>query len=348
MSKGLEEDRFLPKNGTSPVNLFSKINHLNDISMSSKYATICGYTSYDLETVFSSEMASYDLAKIRRWYDGYNWDMNGESERLFCPHSILMLFYNKRYANWWYNACFPKYIYEIMKKNDMSTLSVTNRRVNGGLLESFDVANPDINILLFQNGYLTIRKITDNSGGKAHRFEYPNMEVAQCLTRQYHEHLLGTPLPVEFADHGPHILAILSSLDAPRLQKRLHQILAGVHYNLYTGLKYFEYESCYAGHLYTLFISHSCYISLEEASSYGRSDLVIGHKNQIFVVEVKCVDNSDSNPKEAAQEALMQIRDRRYADKHTCEGSSVYAVAMVFGRLERNVLHIIIEDLDKG
>ena len=72
-------------------------------------------------------------------------------------------------------------------------------------------------------------------------------------------------------------------------------------------------------------------------------------KNQIFVVEVKCVDNSDCNPKGAAQEALLQIRDRRYADdKHTCEGSSVYAVAMIFGRLERNVLHIIIEDLDKG
>lgn len=330
----------------SKVDLFSKINHLDNITMSSEFSSICGYTSHDLKTVFAPEIKFHDFEKIQKWYDGYSWDIDSKSERLFCPHSVLMLFRYKNFKNWWYKACTPKYMYEIMKKNDINSLTITNRRVNSDLLESFDVANPDVNILMFQNGYLTIREITDSYGNKRHRFEYPNREVAQCLTREYHEHLMGAPLPVEFADHGPSALDVLSSLDAHRLRERLHQILAGLHYNLYSDLRYYEYESCYAGHLYTLFVSHSCYISLEEGSSHGRSDLVIGYKNQIFVLEIKCINHAGCDPERAAQKALMQIRDKKYADKHQRDGASAYGVAMIFGKKERNVLHVVIEDLD--
>ena len=331
----------------SKVNLFSKINHLNNISMSSKYATICGYTSYDLETVFSSEMASYDLAKIKRWYDGYNWDMNGESERIFCPHSVLMLFENKRYASWWYRDCLPKYMYDFMKKNKMKPLRLTKRRVNDDLLESFDVNNPNVYILLFQNGYLTIRGITDSHNRKRNTFDFPNKEVALSLTKRYHEYLYGLDIIPNLEDHTPDLRELLSSLEAPRLQEKMHQVISGLHYNSFSPLRFFEYESFYAGLVYALFVTNGWDVSMEEGSSHGRSDLVIRHKNQIFILELKCVLSWTHNPEKVAMKALRQIEERKYADKHTCEGRSVYAVAMVFGRLERNVLHIIIEDLDK-
>ena len=331
----------------SKVNLFSKINHLNDISMSSKYATICGYTSHDLETVFASEMASYDLNEIRLWYDGYNWDMNGESERLFCPHSVLMLFENKRYANWWYRDCLPKYMYDFMKKNKIKPLKITKRGINYDLIKSFDVGRPDIYILLFQNGYLTIRNTTDSYGHKHHIFDFPNKEVALCLTKSYHEHLYGLDITPDFESHGPDVRALLLSLDGHRLQKKLHQVISGLHYNSFSPLRFFEYESFYAGLVYALFVSTGWDVSMEEGSYHGRSDLVIKHKNQIFILELKCVLSWTHNPEKVALKALRQIEERKYADKHTSEGSSVYAVAMVFGRLERNVLHIIIDDLDK-
>ena len=97
--------------------------------------------------------------------------------------------------------------------------------------------------------------------------------------------------------------------------------------------------------IYTLFVPHCSYISMEEASSHGRSDLVIRHKNQIFILELKCVHSSTKSPKELAMNALSQIKERRYADKHKSEGMAVYGVAMIFSKLERNILNVTLKAL---
>ena len=127
--------------------------------------------------------------------------------------------------------------------------------------------------------------------------------------------------------------------------KKLHQVFSGLHYGTFTRIQYVEYESFYAGMIYTLFVPHCSYISMEEASSHGRSDLVIRHKNQIFILELKCVHSSTKSPKELAMNALSQIKERRYADKHKSEGMAVYGVAMIFSKLERNILNVTLKAL---
>ncbi len=60
----------------SRVSGFSGLNSLNDLSLMPRYATICGYTETDLETVFAPELegvSAKDRARIRRWYNGYRW-----------------------------------------------------------------------------------------------------------------------------------------------------------------------------------------------------------------------------------------------------------------------------------
>jgi len=57
----------------SKVSLFSGLNNLKDISLDPRFATICGYTDTDLDTVFAPELDGLDREAVRTWYNGYNW-----------------------------------------------------------------------------------------------------------------------------------------------------------------------------------------------------------------------------------------------------------------------------------
>ncbi|MCY4328243.1 MAG: AAA family ATPase, partial [Rhodobacteraceae bacterium] len=72
----------------SKVSLFSDMNNLKDISLDPRFATICGYTDADIDTVFAPELAGLDRDEIRSWYNGYNW--RGET-RLYNPFDVLLL-----------------------------------------------------------------------------------------------------------------------------------------------------------------------------------------------------------------------------------------------------------------
>ncbi|MDE0280263.1 MAG: AAA family ATPase, partial [Gammaproteobacteria bacterium] len=71
-----EHVRFVLVTGVSmfsKVSLFSGLNNLRDISLVPRYATICGYTDRDLETVFAPELPGLNREEVRRWYNGYHW-----------------------------------------------------------------------------------------------------------------------------------------------------------------------------------------------------------------------------------------------------------------------------------
>ena len=329
----------------SKVNLFSRINHLNDISVDKNFSTICGYTSHDLETVFAPEIKPYSMKKIKRWYDGYNWDPKNKSPRVFCPSSVLLLFAKDDFQNWWCDDSTPKHMYDLMKKNHITSLNIGNKHVQKSFLKTFDVENPDITILLFQLGYLTIRKPMDGYDENYLRLTFPNYEVAKSLSTAYLEHRIGSCLPANFSQHGPEILKPLRSLDASELQARISNFLSELPCNKNTGSKPPQYEWYYGDLMYALLVSHCSSITMEETTSHGRSDMVIREKNQVFVCEFKCINSDDNNPNKVSQGALQQIKDRKYGDRYRKDRVGVYAVSMVFGKKERDILIVAIEEL---
>jgi len=60
-------------NMVSKVSLFSGLNNLRDIGLDPRFATICGCTDADLDTVFAPELDGLDREAVRTWYNGYNW-----------------------------------------------------------------------------------------------------------------------------------------------------------------------------------------------------------------------------------------------------------------------------------
>jgi Predicted AAA-ATPase. len=81
----------------SKVSIFSGLNQLNDITIDPSFATVCGYTQSELESVFEDRLKDFDKEKIKVWYNGYSW--LGES--VYNPFDILLLFDKKMFKPYW-------------------------------------------------------------------------------------------------------------------------------------------------------------------------------------------------------------------------------------------------------
>ena len=77
-------------------------------------------------------------------------------------------------------------------------------------------------------------------------------------------------------------------------------------------------------------------LRVEESTSHGRSDMVLLHDGQVFVMEFKTAEEGEA----ALDRAINQIRARGYADRYRDRGEPIHLLAAVFGRKERNLLAI--------
>ena len=63
----------------SKVSIFSDLNNLTDIALDPDFNEVCGISQQELEDNFVEELKRYDKEKIKQWYNGYKWDINGQS-----------------------------------------------------------------------------------------------------------------------------------------------------------------------------------------------------------------------------------------------------------------------------
>ena len=92
---------------------FSDLNNLIDLTLDPRYATICGYTDADLDTVFAPELDGLDRDAIRDWYNGYHW--RGD-EKVYNPFDILLLFEHREFAPHWFETGSPAFLVETLEE----------------------------------------------------------------------------------------------------------------------------------------------------------------------------------------------------------------------------------------
>jgi hypothetical protein len=173
----------------SGLSIFSGLNNLTDITMESESAAICGYTQKELENNFEEYIETAAkanritikemLSEIKRWYNGYSWD--GKTF-VYNPFSTLSFFRKKEFENYWFETGTPTFLIEQIRKRDDLEPLVEERVVDASSLRGRD-DNKIGNIgLLFQTGYLTIKKKElgeDNT--PEYTLDFPNMEVRKAF-----------------------------------------------------------------------------------------------------------------------------------------------------------------------
>jgi len=318
----------------SKVSLFSDLNNLKDISLDPRFATICGYTEADIDTVFAPELDGLDRDKIRTWYNGYNW--RGEA-RLYNPFDVLLLFDNREFRPYWFRTGSPRFLFETLKEKSVSPMELEGRLTDESLVSTFEIDAIAVEALLFQTGYLTITGEQSDGFDTLYKLDYPNQEVRISLNRGLLQYLGKTV--TEAAGQGHDLCAFLKANDFTGFAATLKAWLASIPYQWHATGDLARYEAWYASLLHMAFRAIGVDVRSEEATSHGRADMLVHLGGQVFILEFKMTASPD-DAETALAAAFTQMRQRGYAEAYRDRKEPVHLVAIACGRDARNLLEV--------
>ena len=316
----------------SKVSLFSGLNNLIDITLDPHYSAICGYTEADLDAVFAAELPGLDREEIRTWYNGYNW--LGE-EQVYNPFDVLFLFRRRAFGAYWFETGTPTFLLEMLLARGVSALALEGLLSSEELLSAFDVDHIATEALLFQTGYLTIRRAESRGGEMFYRLGYPNREVQQSLNKSLLSHLTGNPS--RRVEHSARLYDLLLVNDFEGLETLFEAFFASIPYQWHTNNEIANYEGYYASVFYSYFASLGLSITVEDSSREGRLDMAVAFNENVYLFEFKVVERVSSGA------AIRQLKERDYAAKYRSRGEAIYLVGVEFSQETRNVVAFEVE-----
>ncbi len=269
----------------SKVSLFSGLNNLEDITLSPSYATICGYTQEELETVFADRLKDVDLAEVRRWYNGYNF----LGEPLYNPFDILLFLRDKLFRPYWFETGTPSFLIKLILERRLPVPSLENLEVGDEILESFDVDRIYPETLLFQTGYLTIKEVRQRRAVLKYLLGWPNLEVKVS----FNNYLLNTFLePYRKEKELDKVYEALEKNDLLALKEAFYSFFASIPHDWYRKSEIQNYEGFYASVFYAYFAALGVDVIVEDVTSHGRLDMAVFFDERCFLFEFKVVSLS--------------------------------------------------------
>ena len=307
------------------TSIFSGLNNIVDISLQRKFGNICGYTQNDIETSFAPYFKDQDRGKIKQWYNGYNF----LADSMYNPFDILQFIANEfEYKNYWFETGTPTFLMKLIAKNNYFLPSLSNLKVDEKLLNSFDIENLDLEVILYQSGYLTIDKVVEKSrGGFLYYLKIPNKEVKQSLNDYIIDYILlsGTTQRINAQDN---MYDALEEHNLEAFKNSLISIFASIPYNNYTKNSIQIYEGFYASVIYVYLQSLGLTIIGEDVTNQGRIDLTIIMDQAIYIFEFKIKGKGN---------ALAQIKENNYATKYLNHNKDIYLIGIEFDVEEKNI-----------
>ena len=311
----------------SKASIFSGLNMLTDISLMRRFGNICGYTQRDLETTFKEHLVGADMQKIQEWYNGYNF----LKDSLYNPFDILQYIANDfLFKNYWFSSGTPSFLIKLIQQNNYFLPRLSNLVVGEELVDSFDVENIKVEVILFQSGYLTIENMQQTPFETIeYKLKIPNKEVKISLNDYIIEYLFKDS---GYVDKKAPLYMALKNADLESFKHTLIAIFASIPYNNYANNYIQNYEGFYASVVYVYLQSLGIDIIGEDVTNVGRIDLTLFIEDTIYILEFKVVDEKATN------KALEQIQKKRYYEKYMDRGAQIYLVGIEFSKKEKNIV----------
>lgn len=169
----------------SKVSVFSDLNNLMDISLSSRFASICGITEQELHQYFKEDirllgesqgMSPEDAAReLKQWYDGYHF--SDRSEDIYNPFSLLNTFAQRQFGSYWFETGTPTFLVELLKHCRYDLNRLTQEMAMADSLNGMDSMEENPVPILYQSGYLTIKDFDREF--RYYTLGFPNKEVKE-------------------------------------------------------------------------------------------------------------------------------------------------------------------------
>jgi hypothetical protein len=333
--KGVDEHiRFVFMTGITKfakVSVFSALNNLVDVTLNPAYATLCGYTQEELESCFAPHLEELAAArncgvtevleKIRRWYNGFSWD--GENA-VYNPFSTLLLFEQQTFTNLWFETGTPAFIVDIIKERNDVRLLLESSRMKQSDFNSFDYRTLDTRLLLFQSGYLTVKKIEQEETGDEQIFTLgvPNYEVRQSLMDYLTCSFSGYPVGNTGSMRTRMTKQLLDG-DAAGFEASLKALFANIPYQLHI-----KREAYYHSMLLLWLNMLGFQVEAEVPTDRGRIDAVWTWKERAVIIEVKYAGRGALGT--LLDTAMSQIKEKGYCERYAATHRRVAQAAVAF------------------
>ena len=325
----------------SKINLFSGANQLMDISLSDEYAAICGFTEQELKQHLTPEIESLAAAQkssvektletLKKKYDGYCFASSGE--HVYNPFSLLNVLANSSYGYYWFETATPTYLVNYIKrKQEFIPEFDKDLSIGVNAVQDFRYNDDDAIVpLLFQSGYLTIKKYLTSANLLL--LGYPNEEVRFGFLEELIPHYSSRLTRTNIEPTIWNLYEWLNSGNLVDTMKLVEEVLAGILYgnipNNETGRPL--REQYYQSVLYAVFRLLGLHAQSEVVCASGRIDMIVSTRKHIYLFEFKVTTEG------SAEDAIDQIKERGYLKKIRATKRPIHLVGVSFDEKSRNV-----------
>jgi Predicted AAA-ATPase/PD-(D/E)XK nuclease superfamily len=322
----------------SKVSIFSDLNHLSDLTLNRKYATIAGYTQAELEHSFEGYIqviakAHYTtrtslLAAIKDWYNGFSWD--GE-QTLYNPFGTLNFFENQEFRNYWFSTGTPSFLVDLMREQVIYRFE--QKRVSYLSLEKYDLNNLDLTAIMFQTGYLTIKKRDITNGEVV--LDYPNREVRDSMYQFIMDDLSRSQGKNDSNITVKELAQAFRENNLKQVELIINTLFADIPSPLYeqdanNPRRASELsERFFHSIVHLIFKYLGIFIESEISTSWGRADSVVTTTTHIYVFEFKY--------NRSGKYALDYLLSKNYPDKYRASGKILMGIGVSFSQKTRRI-----------
>lgn len=309
------------------LSVFSGLNNISDISFLDAYSGICGISEHELADNFQPGMEALAEkfgttpeqihADLKQRYDGYHFSK--QSEDIYNPYSLLNVMDKQEFENYWIRSGGTKLLEQQLTRFQIDLQSLFETRCSQRKLEGLDFDSPDLEALLYQTGYLTIKSFSEG----IFTLGLPNVEVKEGFLA----YLLPRYAYLKDGDTEFYINLFAADLrkgNAEGFMKRLQSMFASVPYPMEM-----ENERNIHNAMLILSILLGLKVKAEYQTSDGRIDLLLATDRYIYIIELK-MDRS-------AKEALEQIDTKHYALPFAADSREIIMIGVNFSTKTRTI-----------
>ncbi|MBI4645559.1 MAG: AAA family ATPase [Bacteroidia bacterium] len=291
----------------SKVSIFSDLNNLTDLTINKNFSTMIGWTQEEAEKYFPEyiEKVQEDYADIytdimpviKEWYNGYSWD---GKNFVYNPVSLINLFSQRIFNNYWFETGTPTFLTKFIKKENYTVFDIEKSMATTELLDKYELKNITLLPLLFQSGYLTIKEFDISTG--IITLDYPNREVANSMST----HILSELTIGKLDKTGVLLLQMTETFNNNIIEKFIKHINTLFKNIPYTIIE--DSEKYFHSIFYIVMKLVGYKIESEILTIDGRVDAVVFTDDNIFIIEFKINQGADK--------AIKQIKEKNYAEKY--------------------------------
>ncbi len=314
------------------VSIFSDLNQLKDISLTKKYASICGITESELSQYFEEEIQEMStehqisgkecMGILKQTYDGYHF--HADSAGVYNPYSLMNALSDCEFGSYWFETGTPTFLVKSLRNNGFDVRKFTDHTIyaDEAVLKDYTGDQLDPIPLLYQTGYLTI---TDYERRKRrYTLGFPNEEVKYGFLQS----MVPAYVSKTGAGTGMDIFTLDEYVENGNLDQ-IRDVLTALFANITYTREEDPFENYFQAVIYLVFTLLGKYANCEMHTFSGRIDCKVETKDFVYLFEFK--------RDESAESALEQIESKDYALPFAADSRKLYKIGVSFDSKTRKL-----------